>query len=167
MTIELYLIRHGIAADREAYATDEERPLTEKGHQKTGKVAKQLRERKLYFDRLLTSPLVRARQTAAILQEAGLAAEVQEFPALAPDGDIQTWVSWFEEWRQGASGEGTVALIGHQPDLANWAEILVWGQAREKLVLKKAGAISLTLPNTGSPIGRSSLFLLTSPKWLL
>jgi phosphohistidine phosphatase len=167
MTLDLYLIRHGIAAERDDYATDEERPLTDKGHQKTGKVAKQLRERELYFDRLLTSPLVRARQTAAILQEAGLAAEVQEFPALAPDGDIQTWVSWFEEWRQGASGEGTVALIGHQPDLANWAEILVWGQAREKLVLKKAGAISLTLPNTGSPIGRSSLFLLTSPKWLL
>lgn len=167
MTNDLYLIRHGIAADREAYATDEERPLTDKGHQKTGRVAKQLRERELYFNRLLTSPLVRARQTAAILQEAGLAAEVQEFPALAPDGDIQTWVSWFEEWRQGASGEGTVALIGHQPDLANWAEILVWGQTREKLVLKKAGAIGLTLPNTGSPIGRSSLFLLTSPKWLL
>lgn len=167
MTLELYLIRHGIAADREAYASDEERPLTDKGCQKTSKVAKQLRERKLYCDRILTSPLVRARQTAAILQEAGLAAEVQEFPALAPEGDIQTWVSWFEEWRQGASGEGTLALVGHQPDLANWAEILVWGQAQEKLVLKKAGVIGLTLPNIGTPIAHSSLFLLTSPKWLL
>jgi phosphohistidine phosphatase len=46
--MELYLIRHGIAAERDAYANDEERPLTDKGRQKTGQVAKQLRERGLH-----------------------------------------------------------------------------------------------------------------------
>jgi len=94
--MELYLIRHGIAALREDYANDEDRPLTNKGREKTAKVAKQLHERGLRFDLILTSPLVRARETAAILQDAGLASNVEEFIALTPDGDIYAWISWLE-----------------------------------------------------------------------
>lgn len=167
ITMELYLIRHGIAAQREDYANDQERPLTHKGRQKTGKIAKQLRERGLRFDLILTSPLVRARETAAILQEAGLCSQVEEFTSLAPDGDINAWVRWLEEHQHSATGDRCLALVGHQPDLGNWAETLVWGNAKEKLVLKKAGVIGLNLPTTGTPVGHSELFLLTSPKWLI
>src|ERR671933_753587 len=102
--MELYLIRHGIATDREAYPNDEERPLTDKGHEKTAKVAKQLRDRGLRFDRILTSPLVRAKETATILKEASLASQVEEFAALAPDGDIQAWVNWLKKRQQTSSG---------------------------------------------------------------
>lgn len=165
--MELYLIRHGIAAEREAYANDEERPLTNKGRQKTGKVAKQLRQQGVHFDRILTSPLVRARETAAIFQEADLSSQVEKFSSLAPDGDINTWVSWLKEHQQNSAGDQCVALVGHQPDLGNWAETLVWGEAKEKLVLKKAGVIGLNIPDTKLPIGHSELFLLISPKWLL
>lgn len=165
--MELYLIRHGIAADREAYANDEDRPLTDKGRQKTGKVAKQLHQRGLRVDLILTSPLVRAKQTAVILQDAGLSSQVEEFLAIAPDGDIHAWVQWLEEWRQHNADSQSIALVGHQPNLGNWAEILVWGKAQEKLVLKKAGVIGLTLPAQGTPIGQSFIFLLLSPKWLL
>ncbi|HAA32229.1 MAG TPA: phosphohistidine phosphatase SixA [Cyanobacteria bacterium UBA8553] len=165
--MELYLIRHGIAADREAYANDEERPLTDKGRQKTDKVAKQLRQKGLHFDLILSSPLVRAKETAAILQDVGLSSQVEEFTSLAPDGDINTWVSWLQEWQQNAKSDRCIALVGHQPDLGNWAETLVWGEAKEKLVLKKAGVIGLNIPETKIPIGHSELFLLISPKWLL
>ena len=165
--MELYLIRHGIAVDREADANDEERPLTAKGRRKTGKVAKQLRDRGLHFDRILTSPLVRARETAAILEDTGLTSHVEEFTNLAPDGDLKTWVSWLKEWRPSADGKQRLAMVGHQPDLGNWAEMLVWGEVKEKLVLKKAGVIGLNIPDTKTPIGHSELFLLTSPKWLL
>jgi phosphohistidine phosphatase len=165
--MELYLIRHGIAALREDYINDEERPLTEKGRQKTAKVAKHFYERGLRFDLILTSPLVRAKETAAILQDAGLASNVEEFTALAPDGDIHAWVDWLEKRGKSASSDRGLALVGHQPDLGNWAETLVWGQAKEKLILKKAGAIGINIPNPKSPIGQSELFLLTSPKWLL
>ena len=165
--MELYLIRHGLAADRKAYANDEERPLTDKGRQKTGKVAKQLREQGLNFDLILTSPLVRARETATILQDAGLSSQVEEFTSLAPDGDIHAWVSWLKEWQQKAAGDPCVALVGHQPDLGNWAETLVWGEVKEKLVLKKGGVIGLNIPENKIPFGHSELFLLLSPKWLL
>lgn len=165
--MEIYLIRHGIAAEREAYGKDEERRLTDIGRKKTAKVAKQLRDRDLRFDLILTSPLVRARETAAILQDAGLASQVEEFTPLSPDGDIHAWVRWLEKRWQTAADDKCLALVGHQPDLGNWAETLVWGEAKEKLILKKAGVIGLNIPDSKSPIGHSELFLLTSPKWLL
>jgi phosphohistidine phosphatase len=165
--MELYLIRHGIAADKDAYANDEERPLTDKGRKKTDKVAKQLYEHGVRFDLILTSPLVRAKETAAILQEAGLSSQVEEFASLAPDGNIHEWVRWFNEKWQTAEGDRTLALVGHQPDLGHWAETLVWGNAQEKLILKKAGVVGLDIPETGTPIAQSQLFLLAPPKWLL
>jgi phosphohistidine phosphatase len=165
--MELYLIRHGIAAERETAVNDEERSLTDEGRKKTTKVAKQLRDRDLRFDLILTSPLIRARQTAAIFKDIGLSDRVEEFTHLAPHGDIHTWVSWLYEWRKKAASNPCLALVGHQPDLGNWAEALVWGSAQEKLVLKKAGIIGLNIPETEMPIGQSELFLLVSPKWLL
>ena len=57
--------------------------------------------------------------------------------------------------------------MGHQPDLGNWAEMLIWGTIKEQIVIKKAGVVGLELLNTSTPIARSTLFLLTSPKWLI
>jgi phosphohistidine phosphatase len=110
--------------------------------------------------------LVRARETATILQDAGLASHVEEFAALAPDGNIATWLGWLEQRWQQEARDKSLALVGHQPDLGNWAETFVWGEAQEKLVLKKAGIIGINIPDTQSPIGQSELFLLSSPKWL-
>ncbi|MBC6477103.1 MAG: phosphohistidine phosphatase SixA [Hormoscilla sp. GM7CHS1pb] len=165
-TTDIYLIRHGIAADRAEYDFDEDRPLTNEGKQKTQKIAKRLKEDfKLHFDPILTSPLLRAQQTAEILQKAGLATQIEEYHHLAPAGDIKTWLDWLDKWQQ--TGGTTLALVGHEPNLGNWAEILVWGEPRGALVVKKAGVIGLSLPETGSPLGRCSLFLLAPPKFLL
>uniref|UniRef100_A0ACD5GP52 Phosphohistidine phosphatase SixA n=1 Tax=Desertifilum tharense IPPAS B-1220 TaxID=1781255 RepID=A0ACD5GP52_9CYAN len=92
--MELYLIRHGIAADREAYERDRDRPLTEEGRKKTQKVAKRLRSLDLNFDLILTSPLIRARQTAEILLSQHLAPLLQESEHLAPEGELQAWLAW-------------------------------------------------------------------------
>ncbi len=159
---DLYLIRHGIAADPAEYDRDRDRPLTEEGKRKTRKVAARLAELNLHFDLILTSPLLRATQTADILKASGLSDRVEEFPALAFDGKIETWLSWWQEWQQ--TGGKSLALVGHQPNLGDWAEILVWGEARGNLVVKKAGVIGITLPTSNSPVGRSQLFWLTSPK---
>lgn len=164
--MEIYLIRHGIAAARGTYADDEQRPLTEKGCIKTSKVANKLLSVGLKFDLILTSPLVRACQTAEILKQAGLAKHMQEFNPLKPDGDIQQWLEWQQQWYR-ENPNGKLALVGHQPDLGNWAELLVWGTVKEQLILKKAGVIGLKMPGIGTPLCRSTLFLLISPKWLL
>ncbi len=165
MSTNIYFIRHGIAADAENYATDAERPLTEIGDRKTHKIAQKFKQLGLHFNLILTSPLVRANQTAKILQANKLSSKVEEFIPLAPGGDINLWLQWLETWQPQANRE--LALVGHQPNLVNWAEILIWGEARQVLILKKAGVIGVSLPEVGSPVGNSQMFWLTPPKFLL
>ena len=112
MSKQVYLIRHGIALDRALSDQDETRPLTEEGQKKTKKVAKALKETGIKFDRILTSPLLRARETADILKEKGLTETLETFSPLSPNGNIQDWLNWWDNWQQ-----ETVALVGHQPDL--------------------------------------------------
>ena len=162
--MELYLIRHGIAIERGIYANDAERPLTDKGRQKTKKVAQRLYDIGVRFDLILTSPLLRASQTAEILQNVGLTKQVEESSHLAPVGNIQDWLNWLSQWGN-SDAEKYLALVGHQPNLGNWAELLVWGKITGQIIVKKAGVIGINLPNTGTPIGNSELFLLTSPKY--
>jgi len=164
--MEVYLIRHGIAAERTEYEDDTVRPLTTEGRKKTEKVAKRFLEMGLSFDLILTSPLLRSLSTAEIMQKVGLSSRVEKFAPLAPDGSLQAWIHWWVS--SGYNRKGSkLALVGHQPDLGNWAETLVWGSSTEKLVVKKAGAIGLILPESGTPVGNTKLFLLTSPKWVL
>lgn len=162
---ELYIIRHGIAADREKYHQDFQRPLTDIGQQKTHKVAQKLIDMNYHFDLILTSPLLRARQTADILKKVGLSHHLEESLYLSPGGDIHSWLNWLENWQK--NNHNSLAIVGHEPDLSHWAEMLIWGEIKNKIVLKKAGIIGLTLPEKISPIGNSLLFWLTSPKLLL
>ncbi|MEH2160971.1 MAG: phosphohistidine phosphatase SixA [Nostoc sp.] len=164
--MELYLIRHGIAEDKGLGIKDEERSLTKEGRQKTEKVAQKLVKLGLSFDLILTSPLVRACQTAEILIAEKLSTKLEESSHLAPDGEISSWLKdWLEP--RNYSENTQLALVGHEPGLSNWAEILLWGEVKESLVLKKAGMIGIKLPETGSPLGRSQMFWLTPPKYLL
>jgi phosphohistidine phosphatase len=162
---ELYLIRHGLAGESGSYADDTQRPLTEEGQQKTHVIAKRLLQLQLQFDLILTSPLVRARQTAEILQEVGLGTQLEASSYLSPGGDFEGWLNWLKDWRK--SNNTALALVGHEPDLSHWAEQLVWGKATGRLVLKKAGVIGINLPNSSNPIGKSELFWLTPPRLLL
>jgi len=166
--MELYIIRHGLAGEHGTYANDDERPLTDEGHRKTKQVAKKLHELEIQFDLIQTSPLVRAKQTAEILQSVGLAKKLEESDYLQPGGDINGWLEWLKSWQAaGKSGSQCLAIVGHEPDLGEWAEQLLWGEPRQSLVVKKAGVIGLLLPDRESPLGRSQLFWFTPPRFLL
>lgn len=161
---QLYCVRHGLAGQFGDYDDDSVRPLTEEGQQKTRKVAKRLRELGIHCDRLLTSPYQRAHQTAAILQEAGVADRLETVDFLAPDSSIEPLLSWLDRHRQ----ENQVfAIVGHEPELSEWAELLVFGQAIGRLTLKKAGVIGLELPIAGDLLGRGHLFWLAPPRLIL
>lgn len=161
---ELYLIRHGIAAARGAYANDADRPLVDKGIHKTRQVAQQLKSLNLSFEQILTSPLVRARQTAEILQQAGLSNRLEVFSPLAPGGELRAALDWLAVWQQ--THQGRLALVGHEPDLSQWAELLVAGAVTGRWILKKAGIIGLKAPAAALAIGGSELFWLVSPRFL-
>jgi phosphohistidine phosphatase len=175
---ETYFIRHGIAQARGEVA-DEARSLTPQGIDKTQRVAQRLVELGLQFDLLLTSPLVRAWQTAEILQAAGLTMRVKEFLPLSPAGDIVDWLSWLEGWQftflEGATAEPpSLAMVGHEPNLSQWAQQLVNGDSLsdrrepyDRWILKKAGIVGLELPKANDAIGNSRLFWLAPPRFLL
>lgn len=164
--LSLYFIRHGLAGEHDSYADDAQRPLTEEGHKKTRQVAKKLQELGLDFDLLQTSPLTRAMQTAEIFQNVSdLSYPVQVTASLAPNGNFNDWLAWFVEWQK--SGHTSLGLVGHEPDLSAWAELLVWGEVKSSIVLKKAGIIGLAIPKPATPVGESLLFLLMPPKLLL
>ncbi|BAY17646.1 phosphohistidine phosphatase SixA [Nostoc sp. HK-01] len=164
--MELYLIRHGIAQEREVGIKDEERELTKEGRQKTEKVAQRLLHLNFKFDLIVTSPLTRARQTAEILIATGLSSHLEESTHLAPGGHLSSWLSYWLEPKNYAPNT-QLALVGHEPDLSSWAEILLWGEIKGCLVLKKAGMIGVKLPEADSVVGRSQMFWLTPPKYLL
>ncbi|MBD2345849.1 phosphohistidine phosphatase SixA [Anabaena subtropica] len=164
--MELYLIRHGIAEAQQTGIKDEERELTKEGKQKTEKVALRILKLGLKFDLIVTSPLVRARQTAEILLAFGLSSQLEESNYLAPHGHIFNWLDYWLKPKNFPEN-AQIALVGHEPCLSNWAEILLWGEAKDSLVLKKAGMIGVKLPEIGLPVGRSQLFWLTPPKYLL
>ncbi|MEA5462186.1 phosphohistidine phosphatase SixA [Leptothoe sp. PORK10 BA2] len=163
--MQIYFIRHGIAADRGSYGEDEQRPLIPKGIHKTQQVAQRLSQLGISFDTLLTSPLMRAVQTADIFCQANLAADYHIFQPLAPAGNIQAWLDWLTNWR--GLGHDTLALVGHEPDLSQWCQQLVQGSIDDRWILKKAGIIGVTVPRTANPIGQSQLFWLAPPRLML
>lgn len=160
----IYFIRHGIAESRSMEKDDSHRILTSKGITKTQKVAQKLSCLDIKFDVILTSPYVRAKETAILLQQAKLASEIIEHSALTPEGNILEWINWLQN--SDYNNSSSIALVGHQPDFSNWVELLVFGEIKGKLVVKKSGIIGIKILDLSNPIGNSELFLLAGPKWI-
>ena len=161
--MRVYFIRHGKAEEPGSVWDEQERPLTDAGVEEMIRTAHRFRSLGLHFDRLWTSPLTRARQTAALLCDAGLANEMAVTSFLQPGGS-------FTELRAalGASrGERSLALVGHLPGLPRFAEILLWGRPTGALVMKKGGVIGVEVGTGASLEGGGTLFWLTSPRLLL
>jgi phosphohistidine phosphatase len=164
--MDLYLIRHGIAIEPETVPTDAERYLTKTGHKKTDRVAQSLQQRGLKFDILLSSPLVRARQTAEILLNKALAPDLEICEHLAPEGSLESWLDWWTQRKQ-QHAIASLALVGHEPNLSEWAELLIFGQVYRKIILKKAGIIWLQFPQSDIAIGCANLNGLMPPKYFI
>ena len=165
---EIYLVRHGLAGQFGDYEDDSRRPLTEDGQKKTRKVAQRLHDFGLHFDRIYTSPYQRADQTAQILHsvmQSGQSGEpVERWEALQPDGDRTRSI---DQLGHGRSAGRRVAIVGHEPDLSQLAETLVFGTVQGGLVLKKAGIIGLIAPVEGELVGNCQLFWLVPPRLLI
>lgn len=162
--MKIYLIRHGIAESRAIEKNDPERILTSRGITKTQKVAQKLSALEINFNVIVTSPYTRAKETAIILQQAKLTSKILEHSALQPEGNILEWISWLQN--SNYNENSNIALVGHQPDLTNWTELLMGGEIKGSLILKKAGIIGLDILDLSNPIGTSVLFLLAGPKWI-
>jgi phosphohistidine phosphatase len=115
--VQLYLVRHAKAADGEP---DELRPLTPEGREQARTLGERLREEGLKPDVVVTSPLLRARQTGEELAR-NLGVESEPHDGLAPGATV-------EDVRAAVEGRGNqVIAVGHQPDCGQIAAALTGG----------------------------------------
>jgi phosphohistidine phosphatase len=165
----LYLIRHGIAEDPDPLLDpimrDESRVLTKLGRKKIAQVANRLQRLDLSFDLIITSPLIRARQTADILIDQQISTKLAISEDLKPAGNLPAWLmNWNDQ--SPTTDIANLALIGHEPNLSNWAELLIFGKICHKLILKKGGMIGLKFPDNRIVMGTAQLHCLIPPKYL-
>ena len=164
-SLELYLVRHAVAALRGPdYPDDADRPLTDEGTERFRRAVAGLRETGTQLDLVLTSPYVRARETAELLS-AGLRPRPKLIvtEALAPGRRAAEIVAAVA--RHSASGRGAarLALVGHEPDLGELAARLLG--AKGAIEFKK-GAICRIDVDRAMPAGPGTLRWLLTPRVL-
>jgi phosphohistidine phosphatase len=155
----LLLVRHANAGDRDPaqWPDDRDRPLTEKGRKVQGEVSRVLRKRDLAPTLVLTSPWLRARQTADILVEV---ARVTSPPVpcepLADDPDLVELQNHVGE----QPSEAIVAMVGHSPWMEELAAILVAGSSNAiSLDFPKSGVIGIELERLEPHAGELRFFI--------
>ena len=158
---ELYLIRHGIAEERgDAWPDDNKRPLTEEGMARLRKQARALARLGVGFDVVLTSPLVRTRQTAEIISsELDARPHIVTADSLAPGGTLQGVNADLEKHAK----KTRLALVGHEPGIGELAARLIG--ARHPIEFKK-GAICRIDVESLPPSGPGALRWFLTPKIL-
>ena len=158
--MQLLVIRHAIAMDRDEFAasgeSDDRRPLTTAGAKRMRKAAKGLREIVDGIDLLATSPYVRAVETASIVSDEFGIEPAEVSAALVPDVGFEE----FEDWARVFAERNLVAVVGHEPHLSGLVTWLMTGSGDSRVELKKGGACLLDFD---SSIRRGSGRLL----WLL
>jgi phosphohistidine phosphatase len=141
--MNLYLMRHAIAAEADENSDDSQRPLTKIGRKKLGKIARNLEKLDLSFDLILTSPYLRARQTADVVADALdlKPKQVVESENLVPLGFADKFV---EELNAREPLENLL-VVGHEPFLSQLIGRLVTGDASLNINMKKAGLCKLSV----------------------
>jgi phosphohistidine phosphatase len=135
---QIYIMRHGIAQERggQDASDDAQRKLTPEGREKTREIAKGLKRVGFAVDWIVTSPLVRALETAEIVRDTlKLDAPFEHCDALRPGlnaAELMKFLSKRPERKR-------VLLVGHEPDLGFLAASLLGAGDETNLAFKKGG----------------------------
>ncbi|HEX9657774.1 MAG TPA: phosphohistidine phosphatase SixA [Bacteroidota bacterium] len=143
--MNVYLLRHAIAVLRgtEEYERDSDRPLTPKGEKKMHRIAEGMKAMGLSFDVILSSPVLRARQTAEIAAEVlGQKKRLEFLEALSTSGDPEDVVNAIQ--KKYTSCED-ILLVGHEPDMSALISVLLSGDDNLAITMKKGGLCKLTI----------------------
>lgn len=144
--MELYLFRHGIAEDAKPGRPDANRALTDEGKKKVADVVKAARRAGVEPSLIVSSPYVRAVETARI------AAEVFEYKkdvvrteALVPNGAPEKVWAELRDYRE----EAAVLLAGHEPLLSHLVSFLLASPAL-RVEMKKAALVRIDVESFGA-----------------
>jgi phosphohistidine phosphatase len=146
--MELVLLRHADAGDQDParFPDDRLRPLTDKGRRTQHAIGRALQCMGIEFDHLLTSPLARARETAAITGEVvGCKGEIEVVPALGDDYSADALLRALGSYRP----DSRIGCVGHEPHLSSFAALCL--DPNRALAARPAGTslISIDLPKSG------------------
>jgi phosphohistidine phosphatase len=157
--MDLLIVRHAIAFDRDpaAWPDDAERPLTKQGQRRFRRAARGLKAAAPSPEVFLTSPWLRARQTAEILvEEAGW--PIPMTCSALGGGKPDEVMECLKE-----HPESPLALVGHEPYLGQLLSYLTTGDAaRLQVELKKGGAARVTFADTVLPGSAALCWVLTA-----
>jgi len=164
---QLLIVRHAIAEERDEAAqlghSDAERPLTKKGIKKMQAIAAGIARLVPPPIRIVSSPLRRAQQTAELLITAFPDTPLTIEQRLAPGGTLKQLINQLNQ--QFGKSEGTIILVGHEPDLSSLISLLLFGEASAAIQLKKGGAALLDFPGHIDS-GQAILLWLQTPRQL-
>ena len=169
--LRVLVIRHAIAADREAFSetgkADALRPLTGPGRKKMRRAVRGLVRLVPRLDVLATSPLTRAVETGEIVAERYHHDHPVRLPALAPGKSAGQVMEWLREQAEHAKkgAETTVALVGHEPGLGQMVSWMLTGLRESFIPLKKGGACLLEFEGEVKP-ARAKLLWAMKPSQL-
>jgi phosphohistidine phosphatase len=141
--MNLFILRHGIAVEpgTHGFEKDADRPLTPEGERKLLQIAEAMEALDLTFDLILSSPYLRARQTAEIVAEALKARKRLEFSdSLVPGGSTRKLVELLNRLTPPPEN---VLLVGHEPYLSGLVSLLSSGGATLAVEMKKGGLCKL------------------------
>jgi phosphohistidine phosphatase len=157
--MNLFLLRHAIAVEAGSSVgmSDADRPLSPEGKKKMRKIALGMKTLELSFDLILSSPYVRARETAEIVaHEFGT---VLEFTSrLEVGGDPAALVAEVDARGRDLTD---VLLVGHEPQLSRLISYLLAGNSGLSVTMKKGGLCKLDVPRLRYARSASLEWLLT------
>jgi phosphohistidine phosphatase len=139
--MNLFILRHGIAVEpgTPGYENDADRPLIPKGERRLRSAAAAMKKLELSFDLILSSPFVRARQTAEIVaSELKLKKRVEFFDGLVPGGNPKALIHALNELKPAPEN---ILLVGHEPYLSQLISLLASGHADAAAVEMKKGGL--------------------------
>lgn len=144
--MDLFLIRHAHAVDGDG-RRDDDRPLSPEGRRQARDVGAALARHTVRFGRMLTSPLVRAVETAELIAVAtGFDGGLEVTDSLRPDG---SWKQLVRELTQRSGGdEGALALVGHEPTIGHYLSKLL---ADKGLSMSKGAVVRLAVASVDEP----------------
>jgi phosphohistidine phosphatase len=157
------VLRHGIAEARGENPDDAARELTRKGKDRMKLIAKGLYNAGIPCDAILTSPLVRALQTARIARKyCWEKADIEVTDLLKPDALFDELIDHLN----GLEGVDNVAIVGHEPFLSGFVSYCLAGDRLSFVRLKKGGVASLEIDEAIKP-GQCALLRLMEPDQLI
>jgi phosphohistidine phosphatase len=161
--MELLIVRHAIALerDRHRWRDDGARPLSPAGMRRARKAAVGLKEFSRAPDRVWTSPLVRARQTAQILTEFAGWPRAVEAPELSPQAPAAAVLALLAKDRS-----KVVGVVGHQPGLGLLLTACLLGEGEALPIEMKKNAVACVYFDGSPHAGRAALKWLATPRML-